>query len=97
MAKSGYADMFNLFKDQESQDNNHCFSYNKDDILRSELQKYIIGKLESAARNKCNTYCMTESATIIAAVITAMATLVSVLLGQYFMNRKRKLGKDCIT
>lgn len=45
--KSGYADMFNLFKDQESQDNGiHCFSFNKNDILRSELQKYIIGKLE---------------------------------------------------
>jgi len=45
--KSGYADMFNLFKDKESQDNGiHCFSFNKNDILRSELQKYIIGKLE---------------------------------------------------
>ena len=45
--KSGYAEMFNLFKDKESQENGiHCFSYNKDDILRSELQKYIIGKLE---------------------------------------------------
>lgn len=45
--KSGYADMFNLFKDQESEDNGiHCFSFNKNDILRSELQKYIIGKLE---------------------------------------------------
>ena len=45
--KSGYADMFNLFKDKESQNNGiHCFSFNKNDILRSELQKYIIGKLE---------------------------------------------------
>lgn len=45
--KSGYADMFNLFKDKESEDNGiHCFSFNKNDILRSELQKYIIGKLE---------------------------------------------------
>lgn len=45
--KSGYAAMFNLFKDQESQDNGiHCFSFNRNDILRSELQKYIIGKLE---------------------------------------------------
>lgn len=45
--KSGYADMFNLFKDSESQGNGiHCFSFNKNDILRSELQKYIIGKLE---------------------------------------------------
>lgn len=39
---------------------------------------------------------MSESATIIAAVITALATLFSVLIGQYFMNRKRKLGKDCV-
>lgn len=45
--KSGYADMFNLFKDKESEGNGiHCFSFNKNDILRSELQKYIIGKLE---------------------------------------------------
>ena len=45
--KSGYSDMFNLFKDKESQENGiHCFSFNKNDILRSELQKYIIGKLE---------------------------------------------------
>ena len=45
--RSGYSDMFNLFNDKESKENGiHCFSYNKDDILRSELQKYIIGKLE---------------------------------------------------
>ena len=45
--KSGYSAMFNLFKDKESESNGiHCFSFNKNDILRSELQKYIIGKLE---------------------------------------------------
>lgn len=50
--KSGYAAMFNLFKDSESQDNGiHCFSFNKNDILRSELQKYIIGKLEGGPKN----------------------------------------------
>lgn len=49
--KSGYAAMFNLFKDQESQDNGiHCFSFNRNDILRSELQKYIIGKLEDTPK-----------------------------------------------
>lgn len=45
--RSGYASMFNLFKDRESEENGmHCFSFTKEDILRSELQKYIIGKLE---------------------------------------------------
>ena len=49
--KSGYADMFNLFKGQDSQDQGiHCFSFNKNDILRSELQKYIIGKLEDHSK-----------------------------------------------
>ena len=49
--RSGYSGMFNLFKDQESRENGiHCFSFNKDDILRSELQKYIIGKLEERAK-----------------------------------------------
>lgn len=49
--KSGYMDMFNLFRDQDSQDQGiHCFSFNKNDILRSELQKYIIGKLEDHSK-----------------------------------------------
>jgi len=49
--KSGYSSMFNLFKDQDSKDNGiHCFGFNKDDILRSELQKFIIGKLETLSK-----------------------------------------------
>jgi len=49
--KTGYSSMFNLFKDKESEKNGiHCFSFTKDDILRSELQKYIIGKLEVAIK-----------------------------------------------
>ena len=55
--KTGYSKMFNLFKDKESEKNGiHCFSFTKDDILRSELQKYIIGKLEVAIKNKCKFY-----------------------------------------
>lgn len=49
--KSGYPAMFNLFKDTESQHNGiHCFTFNKNDILRSELQKYIIEKLEESVK-----------------------------------------------
>ena len=49
--RTGYSSMFNLFKDKESEINGiHCFSFTKDDILRSELQKYIIGKLEVAIK-----------------------------------------------
>lgn len=49
--RTGYSSMFNLFKDKESETNGiHCFSFTKDDILRSELQKYIIGKLEVAIK-----------------------------------------------
>jgi len=39
---------------------------------------------------------MTESDTIIAATITALATIVSVFMGQYFMNRRKKISKDCL-
>ena len=39
---------------------------------------------------------MNESDTIIAATITALATIVSVFMGQYFMNRRKKISKDCL-
>lgn len=45
--KSGFSKMFNIFKDKESSDNGiHCFSFNQEDIVRSEILKFIIKKLE---------------------------------------------------
>ena len=45
--KSGFSQMFNVFKDKESSDNGiHCFSFNQEDIVRSEILKFIIKKLE---------------------------------------------------
>jgi len=40
--------MFNVFQNKESADNGiFTFSFTKNDILRSELQKFIISKLET--------------------------------------------------
>jgi len=45
--KTGFKKMFKLFDDIESQKKGiHSFSFTKDDIMRSPLQKFIIGKLE---------------------------------------------------
>jgi len=45
--KSGYSRMFNLFGESDSVKKGvFTFSFTKDDILRSELQKFIIAKLE---------------------------------------------------
>lgn len=45
--KTGFRKMFKLFDDIESQKKGiHSFSFTKDDIMRSPLQKFIIGKLE---------------------------------------------------
>tara|TARA_R100000008_G_scaffold26035_2_gene14137 strand:+ start:194 stop:898 length:705 start_codon:yes stop_codon:yes gene_type:complete len=45
--KSGYKKMFNTFNDEESRKKGiHSFSFTKEDIMRSPLQKFIIGKLE---------------------------------------------------
>ena len=46
--KSGFASMFDLFNDKDSVDRGIvCFKFGKEDILRSEILKYIIGKLDS--------------------------------------------------
>ena len=46
--KSGFAPMFDLFNDNQSIDMGiHCFKFGKEDILRSEILKYIIGKLDA--------------------------------------------------
>lgn len=45
--KSGFADIFNLFDDEESKSHGiHTFTFDKNDILRSEELKYIIDKLQ---------------------------------------------------
>ena len=45
--KTGYKKMFNVFSNEDSRRNGiHSFSFTKEDIMRSELQKFIIGKLE---------------------------------------------------
>tara|TARA_Y100000590_G_scaffold143436_1_gene164660 strand:+ start:32627 stop:33169 length:543 start_codon:yes stop_codon:yes gene_type:complete len=47
--KSGFPAMFDLFNDRESVKRGiHAFRFGKEDILRSEILKYIIGKLDSA-------------------------------------------------
>ena len=45
--KTGFRKMFKIFSDEESQKKGiHSFSFTKEDILRSPLQKFIISKLE---------------------------------------------------
>ena len=47
--KSGFSHMFDLFNDKESVNKGiHAFKFGKEDIQRSEILKYIIGKLGSA-------------------------------------------------
>lgn len=46
--KSGFNAMYNLFNDEDSKLKGiHCFRFTKEDIMRDELLKFIIGKLES--------------------------------------------------
>ena len=46
--RSGFGDMMNLFSDKESKERGiHCFRFNEDDIMRSEILKYIITKLKN--------------------------------------------------
>ena len=45
--KSGFADMYSLFNDEESVSRGiHCFHFGAEDIKRSEILKYIIKKLQ---------------------------------------------------
>lgn len=45
--KSGFADMCNAFDDQESRDKGiHVFYLTEEDIVRSEIVKYIVSKLQ---------------------------------------------------
>jgi phosphate starvation-inducible protein PhoH and related proteins len=44
---SGFMPMFDLFNDESSRENGiHCFSFTKEDIVRSGILKYIVEKLE---------------------------------------------------
>jgi phosphate starvation-inducible PhoH-like protein len=46
--KSGFAPMFDLFNDQSSIDMGiHAFKFGREDILRSDILKYIISKLDN--------------------------------------------------
>ena len=47
--KSGFAPMFDLFNCEDSMNHGiHAFKFGKEDILRSEILKFIISKLDSA-------------------------------------------------
>jgi phosphate starvation-inducible PhoH-like protein len=46
--KSGFADMYGLFNDAESKEQGiHTFHFGAEDILRSEILKYVINKLQT--------------------------------------------------
>jgi phosphate starvation-inducible PhoH-like protein len=46
--KSGFVKMFNVFNDQESKENGiFTFNFTEDDIVRSNLVKYIVKKLKN--------------------------------------------------
>lgn len=45
--KSGFVDFYNLFDNDESKENKiQCFKFDKEDIVRSELVKYIVSVCE---------------------------------------------------
>jgi phosphate starvation-inducible PhoH-like protein len=45
--KGGFSQMFDIFNDQQSESNGICsFSFNESDIVRSQILKFIIRKLE---------------------------------------------------
>lgn len=49
--RSGFQKMFDLFNDESSRENGiHCFSFTKDDIVRSGILKYVIERIETAPR-----------------------------------------------
>lgn len=45
--KSGFKEMYDTFNDTESEENGiHCFKFTHNDIMRSEMLKFIVKKLE---------------------------------------------------
>jgi len=50
--KSGFSKMFDLFNDEESRNNGiYCFSFTRDDIVRSGLVGYVVERLERYKMN----------------------------------------------
>ena len=46
--RSGFADMYSLFNDEESKDQGiHTFHFGAEDIKRSEILKYVISKIQN--------------------------------------------------
>lgn len=46
--RSGFADMYSLFNDQESKDRGvHTFNFGAEDIMRSEILKFVITKIQN--------------------------------------------------
>jgi phosphate starvation-inducible PhoH-like protein len=51
--KSGFMDMFDLFNDDISRSQGiHCFSFTRDDIVRSGILKYIVERIESNPKHQ---------------------------------------------
>jgi len=51
--KTGFRTMWNTFNDKESADEGiHCFEFNRDDIMRSEILKFIVNKIENIPKIK---------------------------------------------
>lgn len=47
--KSGFMKMFDLFNDEESRGHGlHCFSFTREDIVRSKVLRYIMERIEGA-------------------------------------------------
>ncbi len=48
---SGFLEMFDLFNDESSREQGiHCFSFTKDDIVRSKVLRYIVERIENLPR-----------------------------------------------
>ena len=46
--KSGFADMYSIFNDEESKERGiHTFHFGAEDIMRSEILKYVITKIQN--------------------------------------------------
>ena len=51
--KTGFRTMYDTFDDEESAKQGiHCFEFTKEDIVRSEILKFIVNKIENIAKNK---------------------------------------------
>lgn len=51
--KSGFNTFYDIFNNKESQDNGiYCFEFLKEDIVRSGIVKFIIGKLEESVKKE---------------------------------------------